>query len=232
MSNRRYTEAEVREIFELAARNRSREPASVPASQGLTLSDMQEIAQEVGLAPADVTRAAATLAARGAQAPQRTSLSLPISVGRTVALPRPMTDHEWDQLVAELRSTFQARGKVSSQGALREWTNGNLHAMIEPTQTGYRLRLGTLKSDAVGWNALGIVGITAGATMLGAGLIFGGLSDMAVAPAVVGGSGLLALLSNALRLPRWARTREQQMQHIANMVTAMMKAPDTTSSDQ
>ena len=231
MTNRRYTEAEVREIFELATRNRSREPASVPASQGLTLSDMQEIAQEVGLAPSDVTRAAAALDARGARAPRRTSLGMPISVGRTVPLPRALTDHEWDQLVAELRSTFQARGKVSSQGALREWTNGNLHAMVEPTATGYRLRLGTLKSDGVGWNALGIVTVAAGAALTAAGLVFGGLSDMAVAPAVLGGSGTLALLSNALRLPRWARTREQQMQRIANKVTAMMKAPDTTSSD-
>ena len=152
MNKRRYSEAEVREIFELAMRPRAAERAALPATEGLTLSDIQEIGGEVGLAPSDVERAAATLDARKLRAPRRTSLGMPIAVGRLVPLPRPLTDHEWDQLVAELRTTFQARGKVSSQGSLREWTNGNLHAMVEPGETGYRLRLGTLKSDAIGWN--------------------------------------------------------------------------------
>ncbi len=231
MTHRRYTEAEVREIFDLAARNRTGEPAPLPAPQGLTLEDIQGIAQEVGLAPAEIARAAAALDGRGLQLPRRTSLGMPIGVGRAVPLPRALTEHEWDQLVAELRATFQARGKISSQGALREWTNGNLHALIEPTETGYRLRLGTLKSDGMGWNVFGIVNVVAGATLVAAGVMFGGLADMAVAPAVLGGSGAIALLSNALRLPGWAREREQQMQHIADRVAAIMKTGDHTSDE-
>jgi hypothetical protein len=224
MSQRRYTEAEVREIFELAMQPRAGERAALPAAQGLTLTDIQEIGQEVGLAPADLARAASTLDQRGLRAPRRTSLGMPIAVGRIVPLPRALTDHEWDQLVAELRATFQARGRVNTQGGLREWTNGNLHAMVEPSESGYRLRLGTLKSDGIGWNAFGVFGIVAGAVSLAAGLITGGLADIAVVPPVLGGSGLVALLSNALRLPRWAGEREKQMEYIAQRVAAITGA--------
>jgi hypothetical protein len=228
MTNRRYSEAEVREIFELAMQDRATERTALPSSEGLTLTDIQDIGQEVGLAPADLARAAAVLDARGVQVPRCKSLGMPVGVGRIVPLPRAMTDHEWDQLVAELRTTFNARGRVNSQGGLREWTNGNLHAMVEPSETGYRLRLGTLKSDGMGWNALGMIGITVGAVSFGIGAITGGIADVMPMPVVMSWAGIAALAGNAVRLPRWARTREQQMAHIAAKAAAIMKTEPQT----
>jgi hypothetical protein len=223
MTERRYREEEVRKILQLATRP---EPAgSHPGdlSNGLTLSEIQSIAQEVGVPSDAISRAAAALEASGA-AKRHTSWGMPIEVGRTVALPRDLTDQEWDQLVAELRATFGARGTVSVQGRLKAWSNGNLHASVEPIENGYRLRLGSVKGDASGINALGATGVAAGVIVLGATALSGGAPEIAgsLALALSGGA---AFLANLLRLPRWAHEREQQMAHIEARVRAIIADP-------
>ena len=71
--------------------------------------------------------------------------------------------------------------------------------------------------------------MVAGAASLAAGILTGGLADIAVVPPVVGGTGAIALLANALRLPRWAGEREKQMDYIAARVTAIMKTAEEKS---
>lgn len=155
---------------------------------------------------------------------------MPIEVGHTVLLPRALTDHEWDQLVAELRATFRARGKVIAQGGLREWANGNLHACVEPTESGYRLRMGTVKGDAGGINALGAMGVLMAAAVFGSTTLIGGGSDTLFAPLVLGGSGVGAFLTNLVRLPRWAQQRQQQMRHIGTRIGTIMADPSKAAA--
>lgn len=218
MTERRYNQDEVRKIFEVAAARSPDQPATSSEASGLTLAEIQSIGSEAGLEPAMVARAAASLDAR----PLRTSLGQPIEVGRVVHLPRNLTDHEWDQLVAELRSTFRAQGKVTTSGGIREWRNGNLHAALEPTQGGYRLRLGTLKGDAAGINALGAMGLVAGVTTFAALWFSGEMGDALLTGGFFTASGVAAFVMNALRLPRWANRRQQQLEHIAKKVARML----------
>ena len=89
---RRYRDEEVREVFELATRRGVSELPVRSETDGLTLADLQDIGREVGLEPTVVAQAAAALEARAPTALQRTSLGMPIEVGRTVVLPRPLTD--------------------------------------------------------------------------------------------------------------------------------------------
>ena len=146
---RKYQEEEVREIFDLAANEAKVGRPAISDEGGLTLLEIQEVGLEVGMEPARIAEAAFVVDARREILPRRTYFRVPTSVGRIVDLPRALTDHEWDVLVGELRETFGARGTVTSQRGAREWTNGNLHAFLEPTATGHRLRLGTLKGNAV-----------------------------------------------------------------------------------
>ncbi len=147
---------------------------------------------------------------------------MPVSVGRIVELERAPTDREWELLVAECRHTFGARGKVTVHGGLREWTNGHLHVYVEPTDAGHRLRLGTLKGNAMSVNAMGFIGLAFGAVMLGAVLLKGGAPDdlFFFGALVTMGAGALAF--NVLRLPRWAREREEQMEFIAGRARALI----------
>jgi hypothetical protein len=222
MDERRYNDEQIRRIFELAASGRPTGRPERPAAAGLTLGDIQSIGTEVGIEPSAVARAAASLDAERALG--RRLLGMPIGVGRVVALPRAPTDHEWDRLVAELRATFRAQGRVSVQGGLREWSNGNLHACIEPSDTGWRLRLGTVKGNAADANALGFTGLAAAAILGGSLLASGaaGESNLIWVSALFGASGLGAFVFNMVRLPRWARQRAEQMVQVANTFTAIM----------
>jgi hypothetical protein len=225
MDERRYDEAEVRRIFDLATRVPA--PHRPPDSaKGLTLSDVQDIGSEVGVDPGAIARAAAALETAAARQP-RTSLGMPIEVGRTVPLARAPTDREWEQIVAELRSTFRAKGRVTRQGDLREWSNGNLHACVEPAARGYRLRLGTLKGNAPGVNALGATGMAAGAVLFASMVLSGEVQGAIILPTLLGASGVAAFLTNLLRLPRWAEQRTKQMEHIARLAESIVHPANT-----
>jgi hypothetical protein len=92
----------------------------VPAAgKGMTLAALREIGREVGISPESISHAARSLDLVGRPA-LRTFLSLPIGVGRTVELDRPLSDSDWERLVADLRETFEARGVVKYDGPW-EW---------------------------------------------------------------------------------------------------------------
>src|SRR5215204_714505 len=218
---RRYQEDEVAEIFEAAsAPALSRGDAA--STQGLTLAELQAIGREVGIEPERIAEAAASLARSQPPLPRRTELGMPLSAAHIVDLPRALTDREWALVVADLRETFSARGKESSQGDTRLWSNGNLHAFVEPTRTGYRLRLGTVKGDAMALNRMGGFSIAMGLfVVLGSSLAGEPLAALPGA-LMLGGTGVGALVANVLRLPRWAREREQQMKDVAERAHALV----------
>lgn len=217
---RTYDDDEVREIFAAAAQRKLADPGAT-AAPGLTLAELQEIGREAGLDTVEVARAAAALETRTLEGPARTSLGMPIEVVRVVPLPRAPADAEWEQLVGELRATFRARGRVVTQGGLREWANGNLHACVEPSGSGYRLRLGTVKGDARSLYAVGAAVFLTGAAGLGSALSGGAMQD-AIVPGMIAASGIAAFGANFLRLPRWADTRRKQMDFIAARFAAIM----------
>jgi hypothetical protein len=214
MSERRYTDEETSAIFRAAAEDRQLPPGQSLGDDGLTLAELQAIGREVGIS-ADAVATAATAMDIQREAAQRTILGLPIGVSRTVELNRRMTDHEWELLVVRLREVFRARGATRSDGSLRQWTNGNLHVLLEPTETGQRLRFGTYNAAArasigSGLMALGMAGVVAIATG-----ISGTLAHAAPTLATFGAIGVAMLANGVLRLPRWARLRGRQMEALA-----------------
>jgi hypothetical protein len=225
MSTRRYEDDEIREIFSLATTGDTRDRPLTAESSGLTLDELQHIGQEAGIAPARVAQAAASLDARGRPAPVRRSFGLPIGLSRVVDLPRAPTDREWEQLISEFRTTFEAQGHATSSGGLREWSQGNLHISVEPTEHGEQLRLSTLKGDAMPLNGLGLV--MGGMSML-MGAVVAAAGKPGKALVVIGMFGGLALAAfgvNLFRLPRWARERERQMEAIAEHAVKLLSNP-------
>ena len=227
MSDRRFNEEEVAAILKDAAEAEYSGNPLLPSSGGLTLGELQSIGREVGISPEMIEKSAQRF--KSDQRPTREFLGLPIGVAQTVEFDRKLTEHEWELIVADLRETFEAQGVVRQQGSLRQWTNGNLHALLEPTATGQRLRIRTVKGNASGLIGGGIAIFTAGAALLGT----------AIATAVTHDTGLMASImttmaggaamfgSSALRLPGWARRRQQQMDQIAERAALMARSlPD------
>jgi|SRR5688572_6241001 len=218
---RRYGDDEVAQIFE-AASAPALSRGEAPSAQGLTLTELQAIGREVGIAPERIAEAASSLARSQPALPRRTELGMPVSAGHVVELPRALTDREWALVVGDLRETFRARGKDSSQGETRQWSNGNLHAFVEPTRTGYRLRLGTVKGDGLAVNRMGAFGIAMGLFVGLASVVSGNPEGLLPGAVALGGMGSGAIAFNAMRLSRWAREREQQMKEIGERARALI----------
>lgn len=219
MTERRFTEDEAAAIFERAAEAQASGGKSLAPAQGMTLVELQAIGAEVGIPPELVARAATTLATGGAPAASRTFLGLPIGVGRTVDLGRRLSEEEWERLVVDLRETFDARGVIRSEGSFRQWTNGNLQALLEPTATGHRLRLKTFKSDVRALMGAGLAAGTIGGAAAIAAAVFGQPGEAGVAAElIILGAGLIGL--GLFRLRGWAATRRKQMEEIAGRLMA------------
>ncbi len=225
MTERRYGEEEVREIFSLATTGDARDAALPAESSGLTLAELKRIGEEAGIAPARVEQAAASLEARGTPAPVRRSFGLPIGVTRVVDLPRAPTDREWERLVSEFRTTFETQGQLTTTGGLREWSVGSLHISVEPTERGEQLRLTTLKEDAMVLN--GVSALMAGMAVIMGSVVATAGHPMKAIPivAMFGGMGLLSYTANLVRLPGWARKRERQMEALAERAVKLLSEP-------
>lgn len=220
MTERRFSDAEVAQIFERAMSGQALQ--ATHAAEGLTLAELQSIGQEVGIPAAQIMRAALSLSRGEAKQTER-FLGMTTGVGHTVHLARRLTDEEWERFIVEVRETFNARGTMSSQGSLKQWSNGNLQVLLEPTDAGHRVRFRTVKGEAPG--------------MIGGGLVIGAVAVLGEVTAVLTGSGsdlgllasfgvlgaigLGAATTTAFSLPRWASTRKAQMEDLGARVSAM-----------
>lgn len=186
------------------------------SSEGLTLAELQQIGRETGITPEFIARAAATVDRVDSALPSDTYFGLPVSVARTVDLPGTLSDGDWDRLVVDLRETFEAHGEIRRDGSLREWRNGNLRALVEPTESGDRLHFRTRKGNAQSGLLGGLAFFAMGLAFLLIAAVTGRLADpdslvLALFAAIGLGSAGIA----AYRLPRWAEERGQQMEAIA-----------------
>src|SRR6266480_672738 len=217
MSERRYNDKEIAAIFRAATEGPQEPEREVPRDEGLSLTDLQAIGNEVGIAAGAIAQAAQALDSRvGAAA--RTFLGLRIGVARTVSLNRRLTEAEWERLVVQLREVFNARGRTRSDGALRQWTNGNLQVLLEPTATGHRLRFGTMHGAARASIGAGLAALGVTATIAIVSALDGSFVSAIPGMAFLLLAGLGMITSGALRLPRWARLRERQMEALATQV--------------
>src|SRR5512144_1325307 len=216
MTERRFNEAEVAAILKRATKADPAGQRQLSAGEGMTLAELQAIGREVGIAP-DAIRDAAAVVGRSGLATSRRFLGLPLGVGRTVELNQSLSDDQWERFVVDLRETFDARGVTRSEGSLRQWSNGNLQALLEPTPTGYRVRLRTMRPEArtLMMAGIGFAGVSLaswiGAMIAGIAGQPGKLLDVATFALI--GATLFGL--GALRLPGWARLRRRQMEEVA-----------------
>lgn len=229
MSDRRYSDDEVAAIFARATEVQDREPKAVARIEGMSLGELQAIGKEAGISTDLIARAAREL---DQPAPPRvpTLLGIPIGASHTVELPRELTDREWELFVVQLRETFDARGKVSSHGSFRQWSNGNLQVLVEPNARGHRVRFRTVQGQLRDLFRIGVpmaaavaltslmVSFTAPEkalkllTVLGPLLAVGG---------VVGGLRLFGLGG-------WRRLRTEQMQRLSASLLELTSASDSS----
>ncbi len=135
-----------------------------------------------------------------------------------------------------MRETFDARGTVRYDGPFRQWTNGNLQALLEPTETGHRIRLQTVNGNARASMSGGLAVLGVAAALLLVSAVTGKIVD----PGLLSSVGLLSTIGlgmfgiGALRLPGWARLRRRQMEAVTARLALATQSPppeDPSSED-
>ena len=220
MTDRRYSEREIRAVFERAAREQEAARAD-RVQDGLTLAEMQEVAASAGIAPEFVEQAARSVSLGDPEEGLQRLGPIPRGVSRTQILPAPPTAALWEDLVGDCQELFEARGSVRQTGRVREWRNGNLRATLEPLGDGSRLRLQTRRDGVTAQLfGLGLVLIAAIALTVGAGgLSNAGLWAGLLVIAGLGGAGLWASQH------AWATTRASQFQALAERALVRTQPP-------
>ena len=211
-SDRRFSEREIREVFERAA---AQQQAAAREPDGLTLAEMQEVALSAGLDPQYVAQAAQAVALGEPETGRTTFGPVPTGVYRTEMLPGPPSDALWDSLVSDARHTFAAKGKVRTNGDVREWRNSNLRVTLEPAGRGSRLSMRTRKDGAApGLVNMGVLMVLGTVAILISLVGFGDTS------AALGWMGMLlggTMGAGGMWAGQrgWAATRETQMEEVA-----------------
>ncbi|NBC85567.1 MAG: hypothetical protein GVY25_05185 [Bacteroidetes bacterium] len=128
---RQYSNDEIQDIFRRAA-ERQQAAQGKDGGTGLTLEELQQIAEESGLDPAHVEAAAREVSSGRAEAAGAVEkASAPRGVERFYrttskkhierVLPGTMSDETWDDMVEVLEAVFQNAGKATTAGPIREW---------------------------------------------------------------------------------------------------------------
>jgi len=221
---RRYDEDEIAEILDLATTNEgAAQPAARGSGDGLTLEEIQEIGSEVGIAPSRIADAARAMSSRDLVGTTKTFLGAPRSVSRIVPIDRALDDDEWTRLVVDLRETFDAVGKISTQGNLRTWTNGNLHVYVEPDGDRYRVRMRTHKGNVIPRTVVSATFIFLSVVFLLQLLSDGANLRALFTAAMFGAMGVGGLAFSRATLPGWALERARQMEGLAERIPLLLK---------
>jgi hypothetical protein len=222
MSERHFNDEEVAAIFKRASENEHQGLPPLAEGKGMTLAMLQDIGLEAGMSPESIADAARALAV-SATTTSETFLGLPIGVGQAVEIDHPLSDADWERLVGDLRVTFNAQGLVQSDGRLRQWRNGNLRAVVEPTANGQRIRIQTFKADSRSMMLLGAASMGAAVVASAVVAAAGTLGNSITGIAFVGLMGAGSFAFGALRLPGWARRRRAQIAEVTSRAAASDK---------
>jgi hypothetical protein len=200
---RRYTTQEVRSILKRAARHQAdADRAADGLTAGLTLTDIQTAAEDAGIDPSHVRRAALDI-----------TIDREDGVVSRRRLNAEVSDAAWTAIVAELRRVYGAAGSTGRVGETQEWTceitdGPSVHATLD-TANGtsvvtVRQQRGKKQAMYVSGGTIFVIGCLLGALYL-AGDFASGVGYLV--------AGILAsaalLFAVASPLDAWIRRRTQ-----------------------
>ena len=239
MSDRVYTEEEVRALLERAAELQAQTARQAGDRPGLTLEELQTIASDAGLDPALLRRAAAELDEPGRSLLESSTGTSATHVFVERWVPGPLVPETWEDMVAELRHRFDTDlgrmmgmpgyGVSSTEqiGRTVEWKHTSLsgvetRVMVRERDGGTRIRL----SQRVGWASATAESATYGALLA----FFGGMLGIPVTESLGGGvAAFLAVLLVAFPLilmadRAWRRKKHRELEELGDRLAALAEA--------
>lgn len=139
--------------FKLQQEQQTNVSAGAGVAHGLSLSELQQIAAEFGVAPEYVRQAAATLTQGELPVQPFHIWGGPMAVYAERIVEGEMAEEKWQAIVSELRKAFGGIGRAAKVGTAWEWTGkrrsgSNTFCSLVPR--GNQIRL-TITVDADEW---------------------------------------------------------------------------------
>jgi len=190
-----FSEDEARRILARASeRQEAAERARLGSGEGVSLTELKEIADEVGIEASHVQAAAGELVLLDGASPPEVRFGLPMELSEVRMLPGTVSDRQWEQMVGVFRETFGLAGMTTHFGDVREWMSSNV------TQGGMNVRIrlepgsdGTLFE--MSQSTKGILGVGTGLA-----ISFGGMGAVLAGILAVGAVGPRAWVLSGLLL--------------------------------
>ncbi len=131
---RLYSEKEISVILKRATE--IQEEAGPPDAYGLSLEELQQIAAEAGIDPRYVMAAAAELERGGVKDKKRFHLlGAPLSMLSERVVEGEATEEKWEEVLAEIRRTFDLVGVTGQVGRSLEWTHTGRRQQVQVAVT-------------------------------------------------------------------------------------------------
>ena len=244
MTERTYSQEEIAALLERAAELQTDQPRT--NKTGLTLTEIESVAQEAGIDPQLVRQAASEMV----RAPQSKHLkskdrsSTHVVVERIV--PGTMPVHIWEDIVMELKHRYDSDagkmmgmpeyGKSTTEkiGRSVEWKHTNMSGyetrlLVRPRAEKLHMRL----THRVGWATPLVESSTYGSVIaLFAGILTGAIAHLPLLGFMVGLLTLLAIIP----LLRWATNswrdkKQNELEALADHVSMLVEAPEPVKPD-
>jgi hypothetical protein len=222
---RRYTEQEIRTLFERAAERQEQARRAEAASEaGLSLDELQRIGKSAGIDPEHVAAAAGDLEGADPARAADVRWGVPAEVRQTRLLSGLVSDEAWEQMVAELRHTYGEAGVAGQVGRVREWRSASgsekdaVHVTITPEGGGSRIAVAQRMENQQNEVREGVVAITAMVIALAILLFVGDFPAHYpwMIPLGIGGLGYGGFGGYWLWLRRHARRQEEEFRALAD----------------
>lgn len=237
LPDRRYSEKEVARLLRRAIElQRAESAAPGPATAGLTLAELQEVALEVGIDPGHLRAAASELQVWGDPSVWERLVGAPVSFVLERSVPGEFPEDAFEELVPLLSAGTMGQGNASAVGKTLTWSsrsdaNTSSQQVLVQGRHGETLvrveeRLGGFAGGLFG----GLLGGVGGGVGLGVGGALGGvLGSVVLAVAfpvtVIAGSYVAAREIFKAHVRKRRRRMEELLDRIAEAVEMRIEGP-------
>lgn len=213
---RRYSDEELRRILEDATRSELQPKQVARQQEGLTLAEIREIAQEVGIDPHAVDRAAAGLLASESIDAAPSSRVFSRVLHEETIIARPLSDSEMRLVALQAERVLGRRGSLYSAGDFVEWRDGRNRLYVGIVRGEQRTRIRVIADQTsevlAGSAAIGGLGLMLVPMIAGPG--------MATIPGLV---LLAAAVYGVIRL-FWKQRRDQARKDLKYLLEILVEA--------
>lgn len=235
MKREHFSDDEARAILARASeRQEAAERARLGTGAGVTLAELKQIADEVGIEASHVQAAAGELVLRDETSPTEVKFGLPMELSEVRMLPGAVSDRQWERMVTVFREAFGRTGLTNQFGDVREWVSGNesndgmpLKVRLEPGEDGVLLEMRQSTRGIV------VIGTALAGSFGSIGAVFAVLAaagnfDPAfwTLPGLLAGIGIVSGLGTWLNGRAFVKKRRALMESVADKVELIGRPHD------